>query len=356
LYSFVPNSHSLSWELWESFVPQSNMRLEDIIQGNTVVITKDVLLHVEIIKNWLSSDRPFILCGPPGSGKTMTLTHALSSLPQIELVALNFSSSTTSEFLVRTIFQHCKVERTAHRVFARPKTPGKSLVLFCDEINLPEADEFGTQAVVSLMRQMVERGGFWLSSSIAYKIGRAKWNSIVGGQTDVGRIWISLHKVTIVGACNPPNHPGRHPLSQRFLRQCPVLYVDFPSKESLNQIYSTYLNAMFGASKRLSEIVPSLAQAMVDVYDKNLARFDKAKQPQYIYSPRELTRWIHALLGTYFGSSEFRDEGIESNANFEEVEPTELVERSGRAVVWAKHSSASWSKWPVSPKSVRTRR
>ena len=35
----------------------------------------------------------------------------------------------------------------------------KWLVLFCDEINLPDYDNYGTQRVISFLRQIVERKG-----------------------------------------------------------------------------------------------------------------------------------------------------------------------------------------------------
>lgn len=38
---------------------------------------------------------------------------------------------------------------------------GKWLVLFCDEINLPDMDNYGTQRVISFLRQLVERRGFY---------------------------------------------------------------------------------------------------------------------------------------------------------------------------------------------------
>lgn len=44
---------------------------------------------------------------------------------------------------------------------------------------------------------------------------------------------MSLERIQFVGACNPPTDVGRKPLSDRFLRHCPLILVDFPGKESL---------------------------------------------------------------------------------------------------------------------------
>ena len=57
------------------------------------------------------------------------------------------------------------------------------MVVFCDEINLPQVDKYGNQNVISLIRQMVEHGGFW----------RVKDNQ-----------WVSLENIQFVAACNSP--------------------------------------------------------------------------------------------------------------------------------------------------------
>ena len=81
------------------------------------------------------------------------------------------------------------------------------LVVFCDEINLPEEDTYGTQRVIMFMRQLVEQGGFWCKDNI----------------------WVKTNRIQFVGACNPPTDAGRVAMSKRFLRHAPLLLVDFPA-------------------------------------------------------------------------------------------------------------------------------
>lgn len=38
---------------------------------------------------------------------------------------------------------------------------GKRLIVFCDEINLPAPSPYGTQRVITFLRQLTERGGYF---------------------------------------------------------------------------------------------------------------------------------------------------------------------------------------------------
>lgn len=46
--------------------------------------------------------------------------------------------------------------KTSSGTILRPKQPNKWLVLFCDEINLPDTDKYGTQPVITFLRQLTE--------------------------------------------------------------------------------------------------------------------------------------------------------------------------------------------------------
>lgn len=61
-----------------------------------------------------------VLCGPPGSGKTMTLFSALRALPDMEVVGLNFSSATTPELLLKTFDHYCEYRKTPNGVVLAP--------------------------------------------------------------------------------------------------------------------------------------------------------------------------------------------------------------------------------------------
>ncbi len=266
------------WAEWSASVPRLEMESHRVAAADAVVPTTDTLRHVEVLKAWLASHQPLILCGPPGSGKSMTLTSTLASLPNLVLAALNFASGTGPELILKTFAQYCDCVRTPRGWVLQPAQAlggaGKWLVVFCDEVNLPEADRYGTQRVISFLRQVTEQGGFWRPGDNA---------------------WVTLHRIQFVAACNPPTDAGRVPLPPRFLRHAPLLLVDAPARGSLRQIYRTFNAALLKLQPGLAGHAEPLTEAMLDFYSVNQARFTPDAQPQYVYSPRELSRWVRAL-------------------------------------------------------------
>ena len=81
----------------------------------------------------------------------------------------------------------------------------------------------------------------------------------------------------------------------RFLRHVPVIYVDYPGETSLKQIYGTFTRAMLRMVPNLRPYAEPLTNAMVEFYLKSQERFTQDMQPHYVYSPREMTRWVRGI-------------------------------------------------------------
>lgn len=282
------------WIAWQLHVPSIEVNTHSITQTDVVIPTVDTVRHEDVLYSWLAEHKPLLLCGPPGSGKTMTLFSALRKLPSMEVVGLNFSSATTPELLVKTLEQYCEYKKTLNGTTLSPTQIGRWLVVFCDEINLPAPDKYGTQRVISFLRQMVEHGGFWRTST---------------------KSWVSLERIQFVGACNPPTDAGRTPLGLRFLRHAPLIMVDYPGELSLNQIYGTFNSAVLKIIPSLRGLSDTLTKAMIQLYAESQKRFTAEIQPHYVYSPRELTRWVRAV--------------------YEAIRPLENLGEEGLVRIWA---------------------
>jgi len=282
------------WTPWQSHVPNIEINTHSISQTDVVIPTLDTVRHEDILYSWLAEHKPLILCGPPGSGKTMTLFSALRKLPNMEVVGLNFSSATTPDLLIKTFDQYCEYRKTLNGVVMSPTQIGRWLVLFCDEINLPAPDKYGTQRAISFLRQLVEQNGFWRTSD---------------------KTWVTLERIQFVGACNPPTDAGRTPLGARFLRHAPLIMVDYPGEVSLQQIYGTFNSAVLKIIPSLRGYSEALTRAMVQLYLESQTRFTPKIQPHYVYSPRELTRWARGV--------------------YEAIRPLEILTVEGLVRIWA---------------------
>ena len=282
------------WIEWQSQVPNIEVNTHSVTQTDVVIPTLDTVRHEDVLYSWLAEHKPLILCGPPGSGKTMTLFSALRKLPNMEVVGLNFSSATTPDLIIKTFDQYCEYRKTLNGVVMSPTQLGRWLVLFCDEINLPSPDKYGTQRAIAFLRQLVEQNGFWRTSD---------------------KTWVTLERIQFVGACNPPTDAGRTPLGERFLRHAPVIMVDYPGELSLQQIYGTFNDAVLKIISSLRGHAGALTRAMVQFYLESQARFTPKVQPHYVYSPRELTRWVRGI--------------------YEALKPLENLSLEGLVRIWA---------------------
>lgn len=73
------------WIPWQNKVPQIEVETHKVAAPDVVVPTLDTVRHEALLYTWLADHKPLVLCGPPGSGKTMTLFSALRALPDMEV-------------------------------------------------------------------------------------------------------------------------------------------------------------------------------------------------------------------------------------------------------------------------------
>jgi hypothetical protein len=71
------------------------------------------------------------------------------------LMNMNFSSRTTSLDVQRNL--EANVEKRTKDTYGPP--PGKRLIIFIDDMNMPQVDEYGTQQPIALLKLLLERGG-----------------------------------------------------------------------------------------------------------------------------------------------------------------------------------------------------
>jgi dynein heavy chain 1 len=103
------------WIPWQSKMPSIEVNAHHAVMSSGIVVPMMDTGH-KVLYSWLSEHKPLMLCGPLGSGKTMTLFSTLRKLPNMEVIGLqNFSSATTPELILKTFEQYCEYRKSEQR-------------------------------------------------------------------------------------------------------------------------------------------------------------------------------------------------------------------------------------------------
>ncbi|TYZ58493.1 hypothetical protein PybrP1_004198 [[Pythium] brassicae (nom. inval.)] len=248
---------------------------------DAVVPTVSVQRGLKIIEPWVDRMEPFILVGPEGSGKNMLIRQAFRSLKSVNVTVLHCNAQTTADHIIHKISQCCSLFSTnAGRVY-RPRDCER-LVLYLKDINLPKPDQYDTCMLIAFLQQLLTFNGFY----------------------DQHLEFLGVEKIQIVASMNAATTVGRHPLSTRFTAIVKVAYMDYPTTEELMVVYSTFLEAVFDpqsspslpAQWRDAATRDRLARSIVEVYDATKAKFTVDEQRHYLFTPRDLSKWVFAFV------------------------------------------------------------
>lgn len=104
-----------------------------------------------------------------------------------------------------------------------PEDNKNKLVVFIDDVNMPQKEEYGAQPPIELLRMWCDYG-YWYDLEEREK----KY----------------LHDMILVATMGPPSG-GRNSVTRRFLRHYFLLYNESFSKESLELIFTSILDWYF---------------------------------------------------------------------------------------------------------------
>jgi dynein heavy chain len=121
-----------------------------------VVPTAETTRQKFILDMHVKNKKGVLYVGSAGTGKTTIIKNFFSSLDK-ELVSnasINFNSYTDSKAL-QTVLES-NVDKRAGKTYGPP--PGRVLIYFMDDLNMPYVDKYGTQSPICLIRQIIDYG------------------------------------------------------------------------------------------------------------------------------------------------------------------------------------------------------
>ena len=143
---------------------------------------------------------------------------------------------------------------------------------------MPKPDKYNTIQVISFLQQLVTYKGFY--------------------DDNLEFIW--LDKIQIIVSMNPSSTLGRYEITTRFTGNAKILYIDYPSTEELQLIYSFYLNSILEAENlgegAMKTFVKPIAETSVNIFFQVQQSFKVDENRHYIFTPRDLSNWLISLL------------------------------------------------------------
>jgi dynein heavy chain len=135
-------------------------------------------------------------------------------------IFINFSAQTTSMRTQQSIAE--KLEKTRVQYGA---PPGKQVVVFVDDINMPATEVYGAQPPIELLRLLVDKKGLF---------EREDWS------------WKMVKDTTLLAASAPPGG-GRQPTTQRMTRHCHMISMANADSDTLVKIFGSIVSGFLKA-------------------------------------------------------------------------------------------------------------
>ena len=233
----------------------------------------------ETLMTWhLLQDNGTFLTGVTGTGKTVIIESMIKNLKAKDShlnITINYSAQTNAKQVQLTV--ESKLEKKRKGLLGGPG--GKKVIIFVDDVNMPEVEEYGAQPPVELMRQFACFLGFWDRE----KMG--EWKNIIDS--------------TLV-ICAAPPEGGRSPLTPRFQRHFHVLCVPPASKQVLTRIFTSILTEFLTVGKfddSVKALTAGIVKSSIDVY--NSIREELRPTPtkfHYTFNLRDVSKVFQGLL------------------------------------------------------------
>ena len=300
LYDVFVQISDGSMEPWKKNVPEFEYK-PGASFFSMLVPTEDTVRFSFVMDICLDLGKSVLYTGPSGVGKSVVALDLFARIEEPKrtvMLPVGFSAQTSSPQTQETI--EAKLEKRRKTIFGAP--PGKKMILFVDDVNMPAREEYGAQPPVELLRQFQDFRGLY---------DREKW------------FWKDIVDVTLVSACAPPGG-GRMPLTPRFVRHFTMLSLPPASDDVLKAMFQAIVGGFLSHEfpQEVAALAKPIVKGTVEVYNRiaadllpipakshytfNLRDISKAVQgilmikPQNCGSANTMTRlWVHECMRVF---------------------------------------------------------
>ncbi|XP_023561192.1 dynein heavy chain 9, axonemal [Octodon degus] len=274
VFDYYIEPETKKFEPWSKLIPQFEFDPETPLQA-CLVHTSETIRVCYFLERLMKRQRPIMLVGTAGTGKSVLVTAKLASLDPEEYLVKNvpFNYYTTSAMLQAVLEK--PLEKKAGRNYG-PQGK-KKLIYFIDDMNMPEVDAYGTVQPHTIIRQHLDYGHWYDRNKLSLK---------------------EIMNVQYVSCMNPT--AGSFTINPRLQRHFSVFVLSFPGADALSSIYGTILTqhlklGNFPASVQKS--VPQLINLALTFHQKIATTFlPTVIKFHYIFNLRDFANIFQGIL------------------------------------------------------------
>ncbi|XP_033349446.1 dynein heavy chain 5, axonemal isoform X1 [Bombus vosnesenskii] len=269
------------WDTWTSMVTNYVYPEYSTPDYSNVLVPIPDNVRIQYLIDLIGrQDKAVLLIGEQGSAKTVMMKSYMKKANRETTLSrsFNFSSATSPYQFQKTIESY--VEKRLGSTFGPPG--GKKMLVFIDDINLPQINEWGDQITNEIVRQTMDMKGFY--------------------SLEKPGDFTSIVDVTFLAAmCQPGG--GRNDIPLRLKRQFCIFNCTLPNEASIDRIFSVLGEGHYNAKRGFSAEVRNLVNKMVPLTRTLWERTRANLLPtpakfHYTFNLRDLSRIWQGMLGT----------------------------------------------------------
>ncbi|KAG5322537.1 DYH5 protein, partial [Pseudoatta argentina] len=270
-----------TWDTWTSMVTNYVYPEYSTPDYSNVLVPIPDNVRIQYLIDLIGrQDKAVLLIGEQGSAKTVMMkSYMKKSNPDTTLSrSFNFSSATSPYQFQKTIESY--VEKRLGSTFGPPG--GKKMLVFVDDINLPQINEWGDQITNEIVRQVMDMKGFY--------------------SLEKPGDFTAIVDVTFLAAmCQPGG--GRNDIPSRLKRQFCIFNCTLPDNASIDRIFSALGEGHYNIKRGFSQEVRQLVKKMIPLtrilWEKTRAKLlPTPAKFHYVFSLRDLSRIWQGMVGT----------------------------------------------------------
>jgi len=274
LDSFV-DIREKAWKSWDAIIPPFEFDAKQPY-FSMLVPTIDTLRYQTLLDTLLGVEKAVFFTGLSGVGKSVIIADLFNqqkeSTKRLSPLFLTFSAQTSARKTQETI--EGKLVKYRKTLLGAPQ--GKQVVIFVDDVNMPQLEVYGAQPPIELLRQFQDYKGVYDRQHL---------------------FWKSIADTTLVCAAAPPGG-GRNPVTPRFIRHFNMFNLPNPSEAVLKRIFSSIFGGFLAQFKAgVQKLRDPIVASTVELYE-SIARelLPTPAKSHYTFNLRDISKVFQGLL------------------------------------------------------------